>query len=171
MHDREALIEAARTSDIAVWEASVVIEKYHGDDAYNPDATPYEVTEPVHNMLMTNGVNQLWLIATGQGGTLYNAANCYVGAGDSTTVATATQTDLQATTNKLRRQISAAPTIAANVCTFSATFGASDANYVWNELALFNASAAGTMLNRFVAALGTKTNSASWTVNVAVTIS
>lgn len=170
MGERDELIAAARMSDIAVWEATAWVEKYRGDEAFEEGATPYEVTEPVHNMLMTAGVNQLWTIVTGQGGTTYSATNCYMGVGDSTTTAAATQTDLQATTNKLRKQITAAPTISANTTTFSTTFGTSDGNFAWNEIGIFNASAAGTMLNRFVTSLGTKSSSASWTINVAVTI-
>lgn len=156
--------------DVATWRATAVVEKYHGDGAFDPDATPYEVTEPVHNLLMTAGVNMIWQLVTGQGGTAFSSTGAYIGVGDSSTAAAATQTDLQASTNKLRKQVSGAPAISNNVCTFSATFGTSDGNWNWNEIAVFNASASGTMLNRFVAGLGAKSNSASWTINVTVTI-
>lgn len=164
-------VDAARAVDVAVWEATLVVAKFHGEGAFDPDAVPFEVTEPAHNLLMTNGVNQLWQIVTGQGGTLFSGTNAYVGVGDSTTTAVASQTDLQAATNKLRKQVASAPTISSNVATFTAAFATSDANYAWNEVGVFNASAGGTMLNRFVTSLGTKTTSASWTVNIALTIS
>ncbi len=164
-------VDAARDVDVAVWEARATVLKFDGDDAFVPGATPVEVVESGPNMLLTAGVNQLWQIVTGQGGVLFSAANAYVAVGDSTSTATASQTDLQASTNKLRKQVSAAPTISNNVVTFSASYGTSDANFAWNEFGVANASSGGTLLNRFVSGLGTKSNSASWTINIAVTIS
>lgn len=163
-------LEVVRPAEVAVWDAQLVVRKFHGDGAFDPDAVPFEVTKPAHNLLMTNGVNQLWQIVTGQGGTLFNGTNAYIGVGDSTTTANANQTDLQAATNKLRKQVASAPTISSNVVTFTASFATSDANFSWAEVGVFNASSGGTMLNRFVTSLGTKTTSASWSVNVAVTI-
>jgi hypothetical protein len=167
---RSAALEAAHLSDIAVWDAVLTVAKYHGDEAFDSEAIPYEVTEPTHNMLMTAGVNQLLTIVTGQGGTVFSAGNTYIGVGDATTTAAATQTDLLAATNKLRKQITAAPAVSSNTVTFSTTFGTSDGNFAWNEVGIFNSSSAGTMLNRFVVSLGTKSSSASWTINVVVTI-
>lgn len=72
-----------------------------------------------------------------------------------------------------RNQVSAAPTVSTNQIQWSATFGTADANYVWNEWAVFNASTGGTMLNRATPAggLGTKTSAASWTLTVTLSLS
>lgn len=100
------------------------------------------------------------------GGTTYtkfNNANCYLGVGDSTTAFAATQTDLQAATNKLRKAMDASyPQRAANVVTYKATFATGDANFAWQEVGTFNAAAAGQMMSRNVTSLGTKTSAASW---------
>lgn len=103
--------------------------------------------------------------------TAYTNANSYIGVGDSTTAFSAAHTDLQAATNKLRKAMDATyPTRATNVLTFRSTFATTDANFAWQEWAVFNASSAGTMLNRKVESLGTKTSSQTWQFTVTLTI-
>lgn len=103
--------------------------------------------------------------------TLFNNANSYTGVGDSSTAFAATQTDLQASTNKLRKaQDTGYPQQASNVLTFRATFGTSEANFAWQEWANFNASSGGTMLNRKVESLGTKTSAQSWQITTTITL-
>ncbi len=107
----------------------------------------------------------------GESVTEFNNANAYIGVGDSTTAFAATQTDLQAATNKLRKAMDATyPQRATNVLTFRSTFATGDANFAWQEWATFNASSAGTMLNRKVESLGTKTSAQSWQMTVTLTI-
>lgn len=104
--------------------------------------------------------------------TAFNNANAYLGVGDSTTAFAAAQTDLQAATNKLRKAMDATyPQRSANVVTLQSTFGSSEANYVWNEFGTFNASSAGTMLQRKVSALGTKASGQTWQFQVVLTYS
>ncbi len=101
----------------------------------------------------------------------YTNANAYIGVGDSSTAFAASQTDLQAASNKLRKAMDATyPTIASNVLTFRSTFATSDANWAWQEWATFNASSSGTMLQRKVESLGTKTSAQSWQITVDLTI-
>lgn len=122
-------------------------------------------------MALTNAYRDfLTSLSAGAGGTAFNNANAYIGVGDSTSVFAATQTDLQAATNKLRKAMDATyPQVAANVLTFRATFGTSDANFAWQEWGVFNAASAGTMMNRKVESLGTKTSSQSWQITVTIT--
>jgi len=102
--------------------------------------------------------------------TPFNNANSYIGVGDSTTAYAAGQTDLQAATNKLRKAMDATyPQTATNVVTFRSTFATTDANYAWQEWGVFNASSAGTMLNRKVESLGTKTSAQTWQFTVTLT--
>lgn len=103
--------------------------------------------------------------------TPFNNANSYIGAGDSSTAYAAGQTDLQAASNKLRKAMDATyPSGASNVLTFRSTFATGDANWAWNEWGVFNASSSGTMLNRKVESLGTKTNTQTWQFTVALTV-
>lgn len=102
--------------------------------------------------------------------TPFNNANSYIGVGDSVTAYAAGQTDLQAASNKLRKAMDATyPQTATNVVTFRSTFATTDANYAWQEWGVFNASSAGTMLNRKVESLGTKTSAQTWQFTVTLT--
>lgn len=164
------------------WRAHWKLEKFHGDDQ---DADPFEVIEGDGNLLMFGGASCLWeaLIGNGTGTaaqtlTYFNNGNAFIGVGDSNTAEVATQTDLQAATNKLRKAMDAtypqhtdATTSGAATITFRSTFATTDANFVWAEWAIFNGSSAGRMLNRKVTALGTKTSAASWQLTVTLTLS
>lgn len=101
--------------------------------------------------------------------TFFDASNAYLGVGDSNTAYAASQTDLQAATNKARELVDSAPGLASNVVTFVATFETGDANFAWEEFGIFNASSSGTMLSRKVQSLGTKTSAAEWTLTVTAT--
>ena len=116
------------------------------------------------------GRNALVQAGIGAAVTAFNNANSYIGVGDSTTAFAAGQTDLQATTNKVRKvQDAGYPQGAANVITWRSTFGTADANFAWNEWGVFNGSSGGTMLNRKVESLGTKTNTQTWQFTVTLT--
>lgn len=111
------------------------------------------------------GRNFLVQSALAAAATPFNNANSYIGVGDSTTAFAASQTDLQAATNKMRKAMDATyPSGAANVITFRSTFGTADANWAWQEWGVFNnpTNGSGTMLNRKVESLGTKTNTQTW---------
>lgn len=103
--------------------------------------------------------------------TFFNNANAYLGVGDSTTAFSASQTDLVASTNKLRKAMDATyPSGGSNVIAFRSTFGTSDANFAWQEWGVFNASSAGTMLSRKVESLGTKTSAQTWQLTATLTV-
>lgn len=97
-------------------------------------------------------------------------ATWHLGVGDSSTAFAASQTDLQAATNKLRKAMDATyPSGGTNVITFRSTFGTGDANWAWNEWGTFTAASGGTMLSRKVESLGTKTNTQTWQFTTTLT--
>jgi hypothetical protein len=107
----------------------------------------------------------------GEAVTEFSNANAHIGVGDSSTAFAAGQTDLQAATNKLRKAMDATyPQRTNNVVTFRSTFATGDANWAWQEWAVFNASSSGTMLSRKVESLGTKTSAQSWQMTATLTI-
>lgn len=121
--------------------------------------------------LTTAGRDLIATAVVGDAFTAFNNANAYLGVGDSSTAFSPAQTDLQASTNKLRKAMdSTYPQRSTNVITARATFATGDANFAWNEWALFNASSGGTMLQRFVESLGTKTSAQSWQFTVTITV-
>lgn len=103
--------------------------------------------------------------------TFFDNSNARLGAGDSNTAFAASQTDLQASSNKLRKAMEATyPQRAGNVLTFRSLFGTSEGNFAWNEWGLFNAAAAGVMLCRKVEDLGTKASTQSWQMTAEITV-
>jgi hypothetical protein len=110
-------------------------------------------------------------LAVGAGGTAFSNANAYIGLGDSSTAFSAAHTDLQASSNKVRKGMEATyPTLATNVMTFRSVFSTSEANWANAEWAIFNAASAGTMMSRKVESLGTKTSAQSWQVTATITM-
>lgn len=104
--------------------------------------------------------------------TPFDNSNAYLGSGDSNTAFDASQTDLQASSNKLRKAMEASyPQRSTNVLTFRSLFGTGDANWSWEEWGVFNASSSGVMLSRKAESLGSKTSAQSWLLTAELTVS
>jgi hypothetical protein len=154
-------------------------------DKYDENMRLVDTLHREHNLLMYGGASCLWECLIGNGTatgsstlTFFNNSNAYIGVGDSTTAAAATQTDLQASSNKLRVAMNAtypihtdATTSGAASIQFQATFGTSAANYAWQEWGLFNGSSGGRMLQRKVESLGTKSAGSTWVLTVTLSVS
>lgn len=176
--------------DRGLWRCVFTVEKYWADDfaalLAGWDARPYGV-EQAENLFMNGGVSCLWECLAGNGSgtadtalTYFNATNAAIGSGDSSTAAASTQTDLQASTNRLRVGMNATypqhsdGTVAGSRdFTLQSTFATSQANWTWNELGVFNSATTGTgrMLNRSVNNYGTKTSASAWLTTAVLTIS
>lgn len=122
------------------------------------------------NLLLNAGINVLTNLLAGGGGTAFNNANARIGVGDSTTAEAATQTGLQAATNKTYVAMDTSyPTYGTSQqVAFRATFGTGSANYAWQEFTVDNGT---TSLNRKVSAQGTKTSGQTWQVTITITFS
>jgi hypothetical protein len=144
------------------------------------------VEEAEGNLLMYGGASLLIEYSLGNGTataaqalTYMSNAQAAIGVGDSSTAAAATQTDMQAATNKLRVAMDATyPTHTDGTSSGNAswslrsTFSTAQANWAWQEWGCFNAAGAGVgrMLNRKVESLGTKTSAAAWVFTVTLTL-
>ncbi len=112
----------------------------------------------------------MWDLIAGDSANHFNNAGAQIGVGDSNTAAAATQTDLQAATNKTYKAMdSGYPTSTTQKATFKASFGAGDANYTWNEWVVKQATSS-KCLNRKVDSMGTKSGG-TWTLEVSITLS
>lgn len=162
------------------WRVNFKVEKYDEDIApfeaegreaeFHALFQPHEVIEREGNLLLNEGIDLIWDLVTGAGGTAYNNANARIGVGDSTAAAAATQTDLQAAVNKLYKgQEATFPTSTVQQVTFKSSFGGTEANFAWNEWSVDNGALAGINLNRKVEALGTKVGG-TWTLTVTITL-
>lgn len=127
------------------------------------------------NILVNAGIQLMLDLLIGAGGTVYSNANSYIGIGDSNTAVAASQTDLQAATNKVKKIMDATfPSRSGQTMTWRCTFSTSEGNFSIQEAGIFNggpAFATGTMLNRLLAALGTKTSATTLQVTATLTIS
>lgn len=142
-------------------------------------ATHYGI-QPVHeaesnNQFVNVGLQILLDQLTGAVTTPYNNANAALGAGDSNAVFGVAQTNLQGAVNvtdRVRKAMNATfPSRSGQTVSFQSNFATTDANFTWNEWAIFNnvTDGSGTMLNRAVASLGTKTSAQAWTLTATVT--
>lgn len=149
------------------------IRKYADDGAYQADQ-PFEVSEFEGNLLLNEGIAELLDLLIGAGTpTNFGNANAYLGVGDSSTAESASQTGLQASTNKLYKAMEATyPSRAGQTVTWRAVFGSSDANFAWNEFTVANGNSdSADNLNRKVSAQGTKASGQTWTLDLSLTIS
>lgn len=106
------------------------------------------------------------------GGTAFNNANSYIGVGNGTTATSAAHTDLQGASKTRKAMNSTFPSRASQTVTWKSDFATGDANYSWEEMAVFNAAAAGTMLARaLVSSPFTKTSSLAITATYTRTVS
>lgn len=175
MREATLLGVAQQGHDAQMWHCRTDLRKWHDPDDMAPWTRPEDELLTIDgNLLVYGGASAQWQTLIGSGAvTAFNNANSYIGVGDSTTAALATHIDLQGTTNKLRKGMDATypqhtdATGTAQSCVWRATFANAEANFTWNEWAIFNgvlttgAAAGGRMLNRVVQALGAKL-SGSW---------
>lgn len=107
----------------------------------------------------------------GESATPFDGSNARLGVGNSADPFSAEQTDLQASSNKVRSGMqSGYPVRSGNILTYRAIFGPDMANWTWREWGLFNAAGGGTMLNREIQTLGTKTDAQTWALTVSIEI-
>jgi hypothetical protein len=144
--------------------------KYRDDQAFERGEF-YERRIIVGNVLLNEGITALQNLLIGNAETNFGNANAYIGVGDSATAAAASQTGLQASTNKLYKAMSATyPQISGQTTTWRAAFGSSEANFPWQEFTVSNGNSdSADNLNRLVSDQGTKASGQTWTIDVAIT--
>lgn len=125
------------------------------------------------NLLLNGGINNLLTLVAGTGGTEYDNANAFIGVGDSTTAAAATQTGLQAATNKAYvAMMTSFPTYGTSQkATWKSSFDASTGNFAWAEFIIGTSNVGANALNRKVSAQGTKTSGQVWEISLEITLS
>jgi hypothetical protein len=132
-------------------------------------------TETFHsNIALNEGLGELIDLICGLGSpTKWDNSHAYLGVGDTNTATEATQTGLQASTNKTYKQMDTNyPQRTNQTVEWRATFGSQDANYAWEEYTVANTSdESGKNLNRKVASKGTKVSGETWTLSLQITFS
>lgn len=126
------------------------------------------------NLALNEGLGELIDLICGLGTPApWDSTNARIGVGDSDTEAAATQTGLQAETNKTFKAMdSTYPQRTNQTVEWRATFGSSEANYPWEEYTVVNAANdTGKNLNRKVSSKGTKAAGETWTLSLQITFS
>jgi len=162
-----------KVKDQMSYRTKWTVKKYADEQAVLEDS-PYYVSSFDGNLLLNEGIAEALDIVAGLGApTTFNNTNANIGVGDSATAEAATQTGLQAATNKLYKAMQATyPSRSAQTLTFRSQFGSSEANFAWNEFTIANGTSdSAKNLNRKVSAQGTKTSGQTWTVDCTVTLS
>lgn len=184
MSEQHLLGAGIAQTDVIEWRCHTNVQKFSGLvlPSQVDEATPYEVRNIEGNILTFAGASTLWAFLIGTAGSLslsnFGNANARLGVGDSVSATAASQTELQAGANKMRKAVDAtypqhadgtASQLNASVI-FRSTFINADANWEWNEWGVFNAASGGRMLNRRVEPLGIKTSAATWTLTVTLSL-
>lgn len=145
---------------------------------------PYEETVHEGNVITNAGWTRLMNLLIGTGSTqALTATAVRIGVGDGTDPADYTDTDLSAdsgSTHRWFQPVNGAATLGTRTLSFEATFGASDANFDWNEFGIDVGTptvSAGSTVNALLfnhAAninQGTKAAGQTWSATATITFS
>lgn len=170
--------------DKANWQAKFTIARYASEedkrnrvvytreqarDLFGID----QFTEFKKNLLLNEGINELWTIVCSGSGTKFDNTNAYLGVGDSATAAQATDTGLLGASKTYKAVDGGYPTYGTSQkAVWMSTFGTGDGNHDWNEFTVANGNSdASKNLNRKVSAQGTKASGQTWELTLEITLS
>lgn len=165
---KEGVCMSTRTDvcEHAKWQPKWVVEKY------DENGELYDVVELDGNCLLNEGINEMWKLITGKGGTPFNNTNSYIGVGDGTATAYPTQTGLLGTNKTYMKLDSSYPIVEGQTIKLQATYGPDDANHEWQEITLASGSSdVAVNLNRAVGDLGRKAQGTTWLAHLEIILS
>jgi hypothetical protein len=154
---------------IACWQ----IRRFENRKEWERDR-PYSISRFNQNCLLNEGINNLWTVLCGTGGTKFDNANAHLGVGDgSTPAADPSQTGLQGTNKLYKAMDNGYPTYGTlQKATWMSTFESGDANFAWEEFTVANGSSdAADNMNRKVSPEGTKSSGQVWELTFYITLS
>lgn len=154
--------------DYLGWQTEWAILKYQDNNAVKRGE--YEFCPFDGNLALNEGITEVMDLITGAAATAYSAANTYLGVGADSTAAVATQTGLQAPSNKVYVLVDSVAKSGQTI-TWQATFGSGVANFAWEEFTIANGSSdSADNLNRKVSAQGTKASPNIWILQCKITL-
>lgn len=163
--DSAAVGAAVDLQEKANWKPHWIIEKY------DKNGKLYEVMDFDGNLLLNEGITEMLNLIGGIGGTAFSNANAYIGIGESTTAAAATQTGLQGSTKTYKSMDAGYPSVTNQTITYQATYGPDDANNEWQEVTIANGNSdIAKNMNRKVQDMGRKAQGTTWIARCSVTL-
>lgn len=179
-----------KANDEVCWKAKWRIDKFrdpanevaralqtgmHMEQAVNLYSEVFICTEEFEaNIALNEGLQELVDIICGLGTpTKWDNSNARLGVGDSNAAESASQTGLQAASNKFWKAMDATyPQKSGQTAEWRATFESAEANFAWEEFTVVNATDdSGENLNRKTASKGTKSVGETWTLSLQITFS
>lgn len=157
---------SAKISEKGRWRPKWKIEKY------DKNMRLYETEVFEGNCLLNAGITEMWNLIIGGTATAYSNANAYIGVGDGSTAAAASQAGLQGTNKSWASMDSTYPQVSNQKVTFRATFGSGEGVHAWNEFTVVNSSDdSGDNMCRKVEDHGSKSTLDTWVISVEITLS
>ena len=125
-----------------------------------------------HNILVNEGINELWTLICAATGIRYDNTNAFLIVGTGVGAANAADTQATFTEGVTKAMEDGYPTYGTDQkATWRSVFAAGDANQAWAEFGVMNASTGEQLLNRLVSAQGTKTAGQVWQLTFTITLS
>lgn len=152
-------------------KAEWLIRKFADEKAYK-DNNSYEEVKIDGNALVNEGINDVWKLICGTGGTQFSNADANLIVGTGSGAEAAGDTEATFTSGVKKGMEAGFPTYGTSQkATWKSSYGSGDANQAWNEFGVLNAASSGDLLNRKVSAQGTKTVGQVWELSLEITLS
>lgn len=159
-------------SDQAHYRARWMIRRWASEADYLAGKDPHSISEFEKNLLLNEGINELWTILCSSGGTKFDNTNARLGVGNSATAAAATDTALLGASTLFKAMDGGFPTFGTlQKATWRSTFQSADANFAWEEFTVDNGATPLKNLNRKVSAQGMKVAGQVWELTLEITLS
>lgn len=161
------------------WHVAWICEKWHKSEDHEKGLRPDETVVVQENLLVTGGIHIMLLRLIGDTNlTAFGSGTARIKVGNGTAAAASGDTDLAGGSTAEAAMDSGYPINPIpsphTTVTWRATFGSSEANFAWEEVAVKNNSGAVSgsvrILNRKVQSFGTKVSGATWTMTLQITI-
>lgn len=164
--DKVSVNAGMGVAESAKWRPKWKIEKYDAGGML------YAVEEFAGNMLLDEGVTEMWNLIIGESSGYFNAGNTYIGIGNSAIEASSSQTGLQGSSKLYKIVDSTYPRINNRAFVARATFGPDEAAFAWNEFTLANGNSDNAVnLCRKVENHGVKASADTWVLSLSITLS
>lgn len=161
-----------RIFERAQYRAEWTIRRWNSGEDWRAGTQPSSVSKILHNVLLNEGINELFTLICSASGTKWDNTNARLGVGNGTAAEAAAQTGLQGATTTFKGMDAGFPTYGTSQkATWRSTFQAAEANHAWEEFTVDNGSVANKNLNRKVSAQGTKVSGQVWELTLEISLS
>lgn len=157
-------------NDLARHKTVWVIRKFRHYNDYRNGNAPYEISQFEDNLLLNEGITRLQNLLIGGGGTNFGNASAWLGVGNSSGSAGATQVGLSGLAVAYRPMEATYPQISNQTTTWRSVFDGANGNFSWQEFTVANGSGnSAENLNRRVSDQGIKASGSTWTLDLQIT--